>query len=205
MSKGYFITFEGGDGCGKTTQLGLVEKYLKDKSYEVVTTREPGGQKLGLQLRQILLHYDGEVSSTCELFLYLADRAQHIDTVVRPALEKGFVVLCDRHTDSTLAYQGYARGLDLERLKTLNNIATGGLKPDLTLLYDVSSEVAQTRVGKEKDRLESEGMEFHEKVRQGYLSIAEEESARIKVLNANLGIEGVFEQTLKQINKLLNI
>jgi len=203
LTKGYFITFEGVDGCGKTTQLALVEKYLKEQGYEVVTTREPGGQKLGLQLREILLHYDGEVSSTCELFLYLADRAQHIDTIVRPALEKGFIVLCDRHTDSTLAYQGYARGLDLKQLKSLNNLATSGLKPDLTLLYDVSAEVAQTRIGKQKDRLESESMEFHNKVRSGYSKLAQQDSKRIKVINADLDIESVCEKTLEWVKMLL--
>ncbi len=205
LKKGYFITFEGADGCGKTTQLKLTEKYLQDNGFSVLTTREPGGEALGTILREILLHYDGDVSSNCELFLYLADRAQHIDTLVKPAIEKGCIILCDRHTDSTLAYQGYGRSLDLQKLKKLNDIATSGLKPDLTLLYDVTSEIAQSRVGKEKDRLESEGLEFHKKVRNGYLEIAKIEPERIKIINANNAIDEVFSQTIIQIKTLLNV
>lgn len=195
-----FITFEGADGCGKTTQLEMTAKYLQSKGIDVITTREPGAEKLGKTLREILLHYDGEISSRSELFLYLADRAQHIDMVVKPAIEKGVVVLCDRHTDSTLAYQGYGRGLDLAELKKLNDIAVNGCKPDRTLLYDVSVEVAQTRVGKEKDRLESEGAIFHNKVRNGYLELAKNEPQRFAIIDASLSIDEVFEQTKKALD-----
>ena len=204
LKKGYFITFEGTDGCGKTTQLELAKEYLETQGFEVITTREPGGQRLGCKLREILLHYDGVVSSNCELFLYLADRAQHIDTVVKPALARGAIVLCDRHTDSTVAYQGYGRGIDIEKLNKLNELATSGLKPDLTLLFDVSLETGQSRVGKEKDRLESEKDEFHINVRNGYLELAKQNPERIKVLNAELSIERVFEGTLNAIKTLLN-
>ena len=117
MSIGKFITFEGIDGCGKTTQLELVNDYLLKKNYKTIITREPGGHKLGNKLREILLHYDDVVAPRCELYLYLADRAQHIETVIKPALANGVIVLCDRHTDSTIAYQGFARGLDIEFLK----------------------------------------------------------------------------------------
>ena len=197
MSKGYFITFEGADGCGKTTQVGLVEEELTKKGYNVLRTREPGGAKLGVKLREILLHYDGVVAPDCELFLYLADRAQHINTVIKPALEKGCIVLCDRHTDSTVAYQGYGRGIDLERINYLNNIAIAGLKPHLTVVFDVDSEVAQTRLGGEKDRLEALGLEFHKKVRQGYLEIAKQEPERVKVVDANKPVGEVFEEVAK--------
>lgn len=201
--RGYFITFEGADGCGKTTQLSLVSQYLTNQNIGNITTREPGATELGAKLREILLNYEGEVASECETFLFLADRAQHIETKVKPALLMGKIVLCDRHTDSTVAYQGYGRGLDIERIKYLNNIATGGFKPDLTIVFDVDSETAAQRVGKNKDRLESLGMEFHKKVRYGYLEIAKQEPERVKVVNANLGIEEVFEQTKKIIEELL--
>lgn len=203
MKQGLFITFEGVDGSGKTTQLKKSAEVLINDGYEVMTTLEPGGAQLGKMLREILLHYEGDVSSRAEMFLYLADRAQHIDKIVKPALENGKIVLCDRHTDSTLAYQGYARGLDIERIRLLNYIATDGLKPDLTLVYDIDIEDAQKRVGKEKDRLESEGRNFHNKVRQGYLKIANEEPGRVKIINAQRNIDEVFKDTLKCLKELL--
>jgi len=203
MKKGLFITFEGADGCGKTTQLELVSKYLSEKGIVYITTREPGATELGVKLREILLNYDGEVAPECETFLFLADRAQHIETKVKPALEEGKIVLCDRHTDSTVAYQGYGRGQDIGRIKCLNDIAVNGLKPDLTLVFDVDSDVAAKRVGKDKDRMESAGDDFHKKVKEGYLKIAKEESERVKIVNANLNIEQVFEQTKKIIEAKL--
>jgi dTMP kinase len=201
----YFITFEGADGCGKTTQLNLISKFLNENGIENITTREPGATELGLKLREILLHHNGVVADECETFLYLADRAQHVQTKIKPALEDGKIVLCDRHTDSTLAYQGYGRGISLERIKYLNDIATSGFKPHLTIVFDVDSAVAQKRVGKEKDRLESEGLEFHNKVRMGYLKIAQEEPKRVRVVDANKSIEEVYEQTKRIVVELLKI
>lgn len=203
-NKGYFITFEGADGCGKTTQSELVQKYLEDKGFEVVWTREPGAKGLGQNIRQLLLHYDGDVAPMCEAFLFLADRAQHIEHLIKPAVAAGKIVVCDRHTDSTIAYQGYGRGEDIEQLKYLNNLATGPIKPDLTFVFDVSTEVAQTRVGSEKDRMESAGIEFHKKVRQGYLEIAKQEPERVKIVDANNSIEKVFEDTKKILDAFLN-
>ena len=199
MKKGLFITFEGCDGCGKTTQLELLAKFLEEKGYDVVVTREPGAKGLGTKLREILLNYDGEVSSNCESFLFLADRAQHIDTLVKPAIENGKIVLCDRHIDSTVAYQGYGRGINLEQINYLNNLATSGLKPDLTLLFDVDTETSMQRVGKNKDRMESAGIEFQEKVRHGYLELAKEESKRIKVFNSKKTIEQLHQEVLNTI------
>lgn len=196
MKKGLFITFEGADGCGKTTQLNLLKEYLSDKGYDVLVTREPGAKGLGEKLRDILLNYDGEVSDRCESFLFLADRAQHIDTIVKPALEQGKIILCDRHTDSTVAYQGYGRGLDIEQINKLNNIATDGLKPDLTFVFDVDIQTSMSRVGGEKDRMESSGNDFFNKVRNGYLEIAKCEPQRVKVVDAKLPIDKVFEQVL---------
>ena len=198
--KGLFITFEGADGCGKTTQIELLKNYLNDLSRQTVVTLEPGGSDIGKSLRQILLHHEGFVSDVCELFLYLADRAQHIETIVLKNVEEGKIVLCDRHIDSTVAYQGYARGGDIEKIDLLNNIATQGYKPDLTFVFDVDSEIAQQRVGKTKDRLEKEGLEFHKKVRFGYLELAKKYPERIKVIDANQSIEDVFKQVKKIID-----
>jgi dTMP kinase len=196
MKRGLFITFEGADGCGKTTQLNLLKKYLEDKNYEVVLTREPGGKGLGEKVRDILLNYDGEVSDRCESFLFLADRAQNIDMIVNPAVDAGKIVLCDRHTDSTVAYQGYGRGLDIEQIIMLNNLATNDKKPDLTFVFDVDVETSMKRVGNEKDRMESAGMEFFNRVRQGYLELAKQEPDRIKVIDSTKSIDEVFEQVI---------
>jgi len=192
--RGKFITFEGADGSGKTTQIEKIKKYFEDKGYETLLTREPGGSDLGNKIRDILLHYDGEVDALCELLLYMADRSQHVKKVILPALEQGKIVLCDRYTDSSVAYQGYARGLDIERIFALNKIATDGLEPDLTIVFDIETEVAMQRVGDIKDRLEQEGIEFHKKLRYGYLELAKLFPNRIKVVNSNLSIEEVFEQ-----------
>lgn len=190
--KGLFITFEGIDGCGKTTQLENVKKLLEKNGIECVTTREPGALKLGSQIREILLHYDGVVADNCEMFLFLADRSQHVETFIKPMLAEGKVVLCDRHTDSTIAYQGYGRGGDVEKLTELNKIATNGLVPDLTLLFDVSVETGHERAGKDLDRLELAGKEFFERTRQGYLTLAEKYPERIKVINAEKSKESVY-------------
>ena len=199
MTKGLFITFEGGDGCGKTTQIKLLDEYLRNKGYETLLTREPGSKGLGIKLREILLNYDGEVSPRAESFLFLADRAQHVDCIIKPALEKGIIVLCDRHTDSTVAYQGYGRGLDLEQIYKLNEIATNGLKPDLTIVLDVDVETSQKRVGSEKDRMESAGVEFFERVRKGFLEIAKLEPKRVKVVDSTQTIEEIHKQILELV------
>lgn len=204
LNKGCFITFEGADGCGKTTQIKLLKEYLDKKNIESITTLEPGGCELGKNLRQILLHYDKPVADKCEIFLYLADRAQHVETTIKPALLDNKVVLCDRYVDSTLAYQGYGRGYDIDLMLNLNEIATSNLKPDLTILLDVSTEVAQTRVGSEKDRMEGEGLIFHKKVREGYLELAKKEPERIKIVDASQTIEEVFCEIKKIIEEFLN-
>lgn len=202
MREGLFITFEGADGCGKTTQIELLNEYLINKGFKTLLTREPGAKGLGIKLREILLNYDGEVSPNCESFLFLADRAQHIDCIIKPAKKEGKIILCDRHTDSTVAYQGYGRGLDLDRINLLNNIATGGMKPDLTIVFDVDIETSMKRVGKEKDRMESAGVEFFNKVRQGYLEIAKKEPQRVKVINSSDTIENIHKQVVELIENL---
>lgn len=199
--QGLFITFEGPDGCGKTTQMKLLAEYLEKKGEEVVLTREPGGKGLGEKVREILLNYDGEVSDRCESFLFLADRAQNIDIIVNPAVKEGKIVLCDRHIDSTVAYQGYGRGLDIERINMLNNLATNGKKPDLTFVFDVDVETSMKRVGKEKDRMESAGIDFHNRVRQGYLELAKQEPNRIKVIDATKSIEEIHDEVINILKK----
>ncbi|MBQ7126665.1 dTMP kinase [bacterium] len=203
MKKGLFITFEGIDGCGKTTQIKLLNEYLVGLGYTTIVTREPGAKGLGEKLREILLNYDGEVSSTCESFLFLADRAQHIDCTIKPALKKNYIVLCDRHIDSTVAYQGYGRGVDIKEIKHLNNIATSGLLPDLTFVFDVDIETSNARVGKTKDRMESAGIEFFERVRNGFLEIGKLEPERVKIINSNDTIENIHNIVKELTEKCL--
>lgn len=203
MNRGLFITFEGADGCGKTTQLKMLAECLTQKGYKVLITREPGAKGLGEKIREILLNYDGDVSDRCESFLFLADRAQHIDLIINPAVESGEIVLCDRHTDSSLAYQGYGRGLPVERIKMLNDLAVNGRYPDLTLVFDVDVETSMKRVGSQKDRMESAGMEFFNRVREGYLEIAKQEPKRVKVLDAKKSIEDIHNDVIKLIEEIL--
>ena len=203
MQKGLFITFEGIDGCGKTTQIELLKESLEKKGYTVLLTREPGAKGLGEKLREILLNYDGEVSSNCESFLFLADRAQHIDTIIKPAIDKGVIVLCDRHTDSTVAYQGYGRQLDLEQIYQLNKIATNGIIPDITFILDIDIDTSLQRIGKGRDRMENSGREFFERVRKGYIEISEKEPQRVKLLQGNSPIKDIQNKISDYVQGLL--
>ena len=204
IKKGVFITFEGADGCGKTTQIELIKKYLDENNIENVLTREPGGSDLGLELRKILLHYDKPVSNIAELFLYLADRAQHTEYTIKPLLDEKKVVLCDRYIDSTVAYQGYARKGDINKIIKLNDLVTNSLKPDLTIVFDIDSNIAQSRLKGEKDRLEKEGLEFHKALRQGYLELAKNNPERIKVINADDTIENIHKKCIELIKGFIN-
>lgn len=196
-----FITFEGGDGSGKTTQLNRLEASLKSLGRSCVVTREPGGTALGRTLRKVLVEVGEEpVAPAAELFLYLADRAQHVQEVIRPALQRGAIVLCDRYTDSTLAYQGYGRGIDLNVLREQNRIANGGLVPDLTLLFDCPVEVGLARTAQRvkeggaasaEGRFEREQREFHEKLRAGFIAMAQAEPQRFRVIDATRSIEEI--------------
>lgn len=198
------ITFEGGDGTGKSTQLKLLADHLTAQGMACLTTREPGGTSLGQLFRQVLLEVGKQnISSPTELFLYLADRAHHIQEVILAAFESGKIVLCDRYTDSTLAYQGYGRGIDLELLRRLNDIASRGVEPDLTFLFDCPVEVGLSRTARRQaedgtrsapeDRFEREKVEFHEKVRNGFLELARAEPDRIQVLDASRSVQEVSE------------
>ncbi|MBP8950412.1 MAG: dTMP kinase [Candidatus Promineofilum sp.] len=184
-----FITLEGPEGGGKTTQLRALAGFLRDCGYDVVTAREPGGTPIGDQIRHVLHDTaNAAMSPTAEMLLYAASRAQLVAEVIRPALAAGRVVLCDRYADSTLAYQGYGRGLDGDVLATLTAIATGGLRPDLTLLLDVdvARGLARRRdEGEEMNRLDLEALEFHRRVREGYLALAAAEPARWVCIDAD--------------------
>jgi len=201
MKKGLFITFEGIDGCGKTTQINLLKDYLEKNGHTVVLTREPGAKGLGEKVREILLNYDGDVSSRCESFLFLADRAQNIDIIVKPAIEKGYIVLCDRHTDSSVAYQGYGRKLDINGIKDLNNLATNNMQPDLTFIFDISIDTSLSRIGKARDRMEKAGIEFFNRVRNGYIEISKQEPERVKLLNGNSSVEEIHKKIIEYIHQ----
>ena len=203
MARGVFITFEGADGCGKTTQIELLKKYLDEKNIKNIQTREPGATVLGVELRKILLHYEKPVSDVAETFLYLADRAQHTEFEIKPMLDDGYIILCDRFIDSTVSYQGYARKQDINQINKLNEIATKGLKPDLTIVFDIESTIAQKRLQGEKDRLEKEGLEFHKALRFGYLELAKKEPDRIKVINADDTIENIHKKVIELISRYI--
>lgn len=191
MKKGLLITFEGPEGSGKTTHIKLLAAYLRSQGRRVLLTREPGGTALAARIRKLLLEGDEGISPTAELFLYEADRAQHIHETVGPALRKGQIVLCDRYTDSTLAYQGYGRRLDLKVIATLNAIASSHLKPVLTLLLDVPVERGLKQARQKKnghDRLERAGLPFHQRVRRGFLALARSEPKRFRVIRQQKNI-----------------
>lgn len=180
--RGIFITIEGPEGSGKSTHSKLLCDFLRRRGYRVLHTREPGGTRISEAIRKILLNKNNKgMSDICELFLFLAARAQIVDEIIRPALKKGYVVVCDRFHDATLAYQGYGAGLDLKLIEEMGKLATKGLKPDLTVLLDVETKRGLRRAGV-KDRIEVKSLEFHKRVRGGYLALAEREPERIKVI-----------------------
>ena len=200
--KGIFISLEGIEGTGKTIQSKMLCEYLLKKGYKVILTEEPGGTRIGLKIRDILLSVENkEMSPLAELLLYNASRAQHITEVILPALKKGYIVITDRFTDSTVAYQSYGRGIDLSIIRSLERTVTAGLKPDITILLDLDVETGLTRnrgINK-TDRLELEDVKFHKRVRNGYLKIAAKEKKRIKAVDASESIEQVQNKILKII------
>ncbi|MDT4917087.1 MAG: dTMP kinase [Pseudonocardiales bacterium] len=196
---GLFVAFEGGEGVGKSTQIARAAQWLRESGHAVVETREPGGTPLGGELRRLLLDPAGSVTPRAEALLYAADRAQHVDTVIRPALAAGQMVLTDRYVDSTLAYQGAGRGLADTRLVT--GWATGGLLPDLTLLLDLDPAVGLLRAGARArpDRLEAASLAFHQAVRDGFRSLAAEAPERYAVLDASAGPDAVADAVRQAI------
>lgn len=206
--KGKFITFEGGEGCGKTTQVELLENYLVGKNYEVVRTREPGGSIIGPKIREILLSPDSKLDVRAETLLFLADRAQHVEEKIKPALEEGKIVISDRYIDSTYVYQCFARGEDRSLLKIMQQYATDGLKPDLTFVLDITAEeglnITRTEEFGKKDRFESEELYFHKKINEAYRTIAKEEPERIKLI-PRMGKQETYNEIKKHIDELLKL
>ncbi|MCH8613928.1 dTMP kinase [Arsenicicoccus dermatophilus] len=197
-----FVALEGGDGGGKSTQAALLRDWLGGLGHTVVLTREPGGSPLGVQVRELLLHGD-HVAPRAEALLYAADRAHHVATVVRPALERGEVVVTDRYLDSSVAYQGAGRALAAQEIRDLSLWAVEGLLPDLTVLLDVSAATGRERRGDVHDRLESEPDDFHERVRAGFLALAAAEPQRYLVVDASLPPEQVHAAVRERLAELL--
>jgi thymidylate kinase len=209
-----FITFEGIEGTGKSTQIARLKAHLEARGLRVRTTCEPGGSRIGAELRRVLLSLENrDLCPRAELFLYLADRAQHVAQVVRPAIKAGEIVLCDRFADSTVAYQAYGRGLDEELLHGLNAQAVDGLWPDLTILLDIDPTTGLTRALERnraegmtvaEGRFEAESLAFHTRVRQGYLALAARFPQRMCVLDASGSIEEIAANVRQQVEKRLN-
>src|SRR5580692_4975764 len=212
MERGRFITFEGIDGCGKTTQFRNLAQWLRDQGKDVVETVEPGGTAIGQQIRRILLDpASDDLQPRAELLLYFASRAQNVDQVIRPALDSGRIVLCDRFTDSTLVYQGSGRGIDTKVVLDLDRIACRGLKPDLTLLIDIDLETSllrakrrNDRVGQAESRIDEESAAFHERVRDGYLALARSEPERFIVIDGRGAIGEVGALVREAILEAIN-
>lgn len=203
---GKFITLEGCDGSGKTTQVALLKDTLKSMNIPFIVTREPGGTAISEQVRKIILDKANKAMVwRTEALLYAACRAQLVGELIVPSLNEGIHVICDRYVDSTLAYQGYGRGLELEELQKINNYATGGLKPHLTILLDIDPELTLKRLNSKKaDRLEGEKLQFHQRVREGYLELARKEPERFAVIDASRNVEEIHREVLAKVLNVLN-
>ncbi len=212
---GPFVTFEGIEGCGKTTQIRLAGEFLKAKGIPLIVTEEPGGTPLGEELRRLLLNKAAfDLGGEAELLLFLADRAQHVREVIRPALEKDRWVLCDRFSDATVAYQGFGRGLDRDVVLRLADFSSGSLKPDLTLLFDLPVEVglrralervSRIRGAPSEDRFEREALTFHERVREGYLFLAGKEPERFRIIDGRQDIPAIHREVIGHLSERMDI
>lgn len=204
--EGLFVTLEGGDGSGKSTQIAFLRQWFEDHGREVVQTFEPGGTEFGKEIREIVLHSRGHITPRSEALLYAADRAHNIATVVRPALERGAVVIQDRYLDSSVAYQGAGRILDAVEIRDLSLWATEGLKPNLTVLMDIDPAVSRDRLNAENkrfDRLEAEALDFHARVRDAYLETAQAEPERFLVIDATLPKEEIRDRIVERLDSLV--
>jgi dTMP kinase len=206
MSHGWFVTLEGIEGSGKSTQAAILARALRSRGSQVVVTREPGGTRAGEFIRKVFLDSSISLEATTELLLVLADRAQHVREKLRPALENGQVVISDRYSDSTVAYQAYGRGLDLKQVRELNRIASGGLTPDLTIVLDCPPEIGLARTtaraesaARAHDRFEKEQIEFHRRVRDGFRMIARDETLRVVLLDSTRGAVEVSADVLRLV------
>lgn len=196
-----FITFEGGDGAGKSTLIERVNEMLLKNGHSVIQTRAPGATAPGKVMRELILHPPEQpLVPLAELFLYLGDRSQHVEKIIRPALNVGQVVLCDRYNDSTIAYQGGARGFTLEKVEELCHFATGGLQPDLTLYLDLDPKIGLERVKGKKDQIEAEDISFHQKIRDSFHEIGRKDPSRFKIIDATQSKDAVFEEAMHLID-----
>ena len=208
MERGIFITMEGPEGAGKTTILKMIGETLKEKGYSVVLTREPGGIPISEQIREVILNKENTaMDSRTEALLYAAARRQHLVEKIIPALEKGMIVLCDRFIDSSLAYQGYARGLDMDEIYSINKFAIGDFMPDITFYFDIDPAEGLERISannnREVNRLDLEELHFHEKVREGYQLVMERWKERFIQIDASQPVDVVFEQTKMSVTNIL--
>ncbi len=203
-NSGKLITLEGPEGAGKSTQCATLVRWLREAGYEYAVTREPGGTEVGESIRRILLDPGLDIATGAEILLYAADRAQHVEKVIAPALEKGKIVVCDRYYDSTMAYQGYARGLGPDFVEQVNKLSVGHFVLDLTLIFDCPVDRGiERKVRKGLDRMEQEDLDFHRRVREGYLKIAEKEPERVKVIDARNDIETVARDAIEAVSAFL--
>lgn len=202
-TRGRLITFEGIDGSGKSTQLTRSASYLKKRGFDIAVLREPGSTRVSEKIRRILLDPTLDISDLTELLLYEAARAEIVDKQIRPLMERGTIVLCDRFYDSTTAYQGYGRKLDLDMVKRLHTVAVGSLHPDLTFVFDLPLTVALTRRGKNPDRLESQSLAFFRRVARGFREIARTEPERVKLIDARGTVDHTFRSVVRVLDRLL--
>ncbi len=204
MSKGLFITFEGSEGSGKSTQSALVLAYLQSKKLPVMLLRVPGGVKISESIRKLLLDVKNTgMGDECETLLYMAARAQLVKEVLEPALAEGKIVLCDRFLDSTIAYQGYGNGVDVKSIQQIGLFATKGISPDLTIIFDIDPAKGLSRTNAKKDRIELRSLDYHSKVRQGYLAVAKAEPRRVKVISVDAPKEEIFTRVQALIDGIL--
>jgi dTMP kinase len=199
---GKFITFEGSEGCGKSTQSRMLCQYLRSKGLKVVYLREPGGTKISEKIRKILLdHKNDSMSPVCEMLLYMSARAQIVEEFIKPALKQGKIVVCDRFLDSTIAYQGYGLGMDIKTIKYIGSLVTSGIKPDLTVFLDLPVKKGLNVRSRDKDRIERRALNYHFRVRQGYLKLAAQEPGRIKIVKVALEKSETQRNIRRQVDK----
>ncbi|MCX5680874.1 MAG: dTMP kinase [Candidatus Omnitrophica bacterium] len=204
--KGIFITFEGSEGCGKSTQVKLLCQFLRRKRKNVLHVREPGGIKISEKIRNILLdEKNNEMAKSCEVLLYMAARAQLVEQIILPALNKGKVVVCDRFLDSTIAYQGYGCGIDIRFIEEIGKYVTEKIKPNITFLLDLDTKKGLSRITKPKDRIEQRSADYHRRVRKGYLAIARKEPERVKVIAGHQTREEIQKIIQHDITRLLSL
>ncbi|MBL8014157.1 MAG: dTMP kinase [Candidatus Omnitrophica bacterium] len=206
MTKAKFITLEGSEGSGKSTQSALIVDYLKSKGQDVIALREPGGVKISEAIRNLLLDVKNDaMGQECETLLYMAARAQVVKEIIAPALQAGKTIVCDRFLDSTFVYQGFGHGLDLKFIQSLGTFVTQGIVPDLTVLFDIEVKEGLSRTNAKKDRIELRPLEYHEKVRQGYLSLAAQNPNRIKLIRVDAPKEEIFKRVKDCIDQVMGL